>query len=330
MTSRTALKRLGLTPRVVSDGTQILSQWRDVEGGAYVYLYNPSDHPITFSPSFAVQGVPAAMNLWNGSISPIAQYSSGNGRTTVPMTLQCGQGEVVTINKDARPAVHVTGAPPKDGSFLVSKGKIVFRATESGGQTFQLSDGRKTDVNAEVRTDDDRPLSGVPASRPSTIDQWTPWSSTVRTVTPTGGATVSIPSGLGDSQFQQFRLKDWRDITRLNGESGVGTYTANTTLPDGWHANAAQGVQLDIGHVDGTADISVNGQFAGTQITDGRQWDITRWLHPGTNAVQITVRTTLRNAVSKYNKKSTAGQPYGLRGPVTLTPYHDYVVYNGK
>ncbi|MFI5610199.1 glycosyl hydrolase [Amycolatopsis sp. NPDC051903] len=325
-----ALKRLRLAPRVASGGTQVLSQWREIKGGAYVYLYNPSDHPVTFSPSFGVQGVPAEMNLWDGSIAPIAQYATGNGRTTVPMTLQGGQGAVVAINKDARPAVHVTGAPPEDGSFLVGAGKIVFRATESGGQTFQLSNGRKTDVTAEVRTDDDRPLSGVPSSRPSTIDQWTPWSLTVKTVSPTGGATVSIPSGLGDSQFQQFRLKDWRDITQLTGESGVGTYTANTTLPDGWHANAAEGVQLDIGHVDGTADISVNGRFVGTQLTDGRHWDITPWLHPGTNSVQITVRTTLRNAVSQYTKKSTASQPYGLRGPVTLTPYQDYVIYDGK
>ncbi|MEV0070893.1 glycosyl hydrolase [Amycolatopsis sp. NPDC050768] len=325
-----ALKRLSLVPRVSSGGTQILSQWREVKGGAYVYLYNPSDHPVTFTPSFGVQGVPAEMNLWDGSISPIAQYATGNGRTSVPVTLQGGQAEVVAINTNAKPAVHVTGSQPEDGNFLVSNGKIVFRATESGGQTFQLSNGRKTDVNAVVRTDDDKPLSGIPSSRPSTIDQWSPWGLTVKTVTPTGSATVSIPSGLGDSQFQQFKMKDWRDITQLNGESGVGTYTANTILPDGWHANAAEGVQLNLGHVDGTADITVNGQLVGTQITDGRQWDITRWLHPGTNTVQIAVHTTLRNAVSKYNKKSTASQPYGLRGPVTLTPYQDYVVYSGK
>ncbi|MEV6641686.1 glycosyl hydrolase [Amycolatopsis sp. NPDC051371] len=322
-----ALKRLGLAPRVASGGTQVLSQWREVKGGAYAYLYNPSDHPATFTPSFGVQGVPSEMNLWDGSISPLAQYTSGNGRTALPVTLQGREGKVISINKDARPAVHVVGSAPEGGQLAISGGKIVFRATESGTQTFQLSNGRSVDVTAEV-PDDDRPLSGPPSSRPSVIEPWSPWSLSVKTVTPSGGATVTVPSGLGDSQFQQFRLKDWRDITDLSGESGVGTYTANTTLPDGWRASG--GVFLDLGHVDGTADIAVNGQVVGTQITDGRQWDIGRWLHPGANSVQITVRTTLRNAVSKYNKKSTASQPYGLRGPVTLTPWRDAVVYGGR
>jgi hypothetical protein len=220
--------------------------------------------------------------------------------------------------------VHVVGdSPPEGGQLAVSDGKIVFRATESGTQTFQLSNGRTVDVTADVPSGGG-PVSGPPSSRPSAIESWSPWSLTVKTVNPSGGATVSIPSGLGDSQFQQFRLKDWRDIADLNGESGVGTYTANTVLPEGWPAS---GMWLVLGHVDGPADISVNGRLVGTQITDGRQWDIGRWLHPGTNTVQITVRTTLRNAVSKYNKKSTASQPYGLRGPVTLTPWRDAVVW---
>lgn len=322
-----ALKRLGLAARVASGGTQVLSQWRDVKGGAYAYLYNPSDDPVTFAPSFGVQGVPSAMNLWDGSVSPIAQYTTGNGRTSVPVTLRGREGKVIAINRDARPAVHVVGSTPEGGQLAISDGKIVFRATESGTQTFQLSNGRSVDVTAEVPSDD-RPLSGPPSSRPSTIEPWSPWSLSVKTVNPSGGATVSVPNGLGDSQFQQYRLKDWRDITALNGESGAGTYTANTVLPEGW--KASQGVLLDLGHVDGTADIAVNGQPVGTQITDGRQWDIARWLHPGTNTVQITVRATLRNAVSKYNQKSTASQPYGLRGPVTLTPWRDVVVYGGN
>ncbi|MFF1613403.1 glycosyl hydrolase [Amycolatopsis sp. NPDC058278] len=323
-----ALKRLGLAPRVASGGSQVLSQWRDVKGGAYAYLYNPSDDPVTFAPSFGVQGVPSEMNLWDGSISPIAQYTTGNGRTSVPMTLQGREGKVIAINRDARPAVHVVGDTlPEDGQLVVSGGKIVFRATESGTQTFHLSNGRSVDVTAEV-PDSDRPLSGPPSSRPSTIEPWSPWSLSVKTVNPSGGTTVSVPNGLGDSQFQQYRLKDWRDITALNGESGAGTYTATTVLPEGW--KASQGVLLDLGHIDGTADIVVNGQAVGTQVTDGRQWDIARWLHPGTNSVQITVRTTLRNAVSKYNQKSTASQPCGLRGPVTLTPWRDAAVYNGR
>jgi alpha-L-rhamnosidase len=324
----TALRRLHLDPRVASGGTQVLTQWREVKGGAYAYVYNPSDSPVDLTASFAVEGVPSEMKLWDGSVSRIARYTTAHGRTAVPLTLGAREGTVIAINKDAAPAVHVVGAAAPDNGDLVTDGdEIVLRATESGQYTLKLSDGRTRTVTAHVPTGEDRPLPGAPSTRPSLIDPWTPWSLKVRTVSPTGGTAVSVPSGLGDSQFQQLRLADWRDISQLSGASGVGTYTAGTTLAKGWRPESADGMWLDIGHVDGTADIAVNGHDVGTQINSDRRWDITPYLHTGANSVEIKVRTTLRNAVTAYNKNSTVTQPYGLRGPVTLQPYDGVVVH---
>ncbi|MGW5064224.1 glycosyl hydrolase [Streptomyces sp. NPDC004096] len=324
-----ALQRLRLSPRVASDGTQILSQWREVTGGAYVYLYNPSDSPVSVSPSFAVDGVPSELNLWDGTVSPVAQYSTTKGRTVVPMTLGAHETKVIAVNKDARPAVHVSGSvTPRDGELITSDGKIIFRAAEAGEHTFKLSNGRNRTVTAQVYTGDDKPLPNVPSARPSLIDPWSSWQLKVQTATPSGGENVSVSGALGDSQFQQLRLKDWRDIPQLTGESGVGTYTANTTLSPDWRSRASDGMWLDIGRVDGTADISVNGKAVGTQINSDRRWDITDYLHAGSNTVEIKVRTTLRNAVTTYNKKSVAKQSYGLRGPITLQPYESITVYD--
>lgn len=323
-----ALDQLGLAPRVASNGTQLLTQYRQVAGGAYVYLYNPSTNPVSFDPSFDGQGVPAQLNLWDGSISPIAQYTTNKGRTSIPMTLQGKETRVIAINKDAKPGVHVVGdTPPEGGQLVVANGAIQFQATRSGAQTFKLSNGRTIHIEPLVDNDKDVPLSGPPSSRPSLIDPWSTWSLTVRTATPTGSNTVSVPSGLGDSQFQQYNLKDWRDITSLHGESGVGTYTATTTLPADWTPDAAHGMVLNLGTVNGTASITVNGRSVGSQVTDGRDWDIASLLHAGKNTVSIEVRTTLRNAVSTYNKRSTASQPYSLRGPVTLKPVDTELVY---
>ena len=73
--------------------------------------------------------------------------------------------------------------------------------------------------------------------------------------------------------------------------------------------------------------MSGNGTVVGSQIMDQAGWDIADLLRPGKNTLSIKVRTTLRNAVSTYNKKSTPSQPYGLRGPVTLSPVGTELVY---
>ena len=268
------------------------------------------------------------MDLRDGSITPIAQYTISKDRTSIPMTLQGKETRVIQIDKNATPGVHVVGdAAPEGGQLVVTNGGIQFQATRSGAQTFKLSNAHTVHIEALVDNNKDNPLSGPPSSRPSLIDPWSTWSLTVRTATPTGSNTVSVPSGLGDSQFQQYNLKDWRDITSLHGESGVGTYATTTTLPAGWAPDAAHGMLLNLGSVDGTASITVNGTLVGSQVTDQHDWDIANLLHAGKNTVSVEVRTTLRNAVSTYNKRSTASQPYGLRGPVTLSPTDTEVVY---
>ncbi|GII56009.1 hypothetical protein Pth03_43980 [Planotetraspora thailandica] len=326
-----ALERLGLEPRVASDGTRLLTQWRQVAGGAYIYLYNPTSNPVTFNPSFAVVGVPSQMDLWDGSVQPIAQYTVSHGRTNIPMTLQGKEARVIAIDKNATPGVHVVGdTQPEGGRLIVADGKIQFQAVESGEESFKLSNGRTVTVEALVDPADDVPLSGPPSSRPSIIDRFGTWSLKVQTATPTGSQTVSVPSGLGDTQFQQHYLKDWRDITSLNGESGVGTYTATTRLPDGWQPDEAHRMLLNIGVVNGTASITVNNTLVGSQVTNGHDWDIAKFLHAGTNTVTVEVRTTLRNALSKYVGRSTASQPYGLRGPVTLTPASTHAIFTSS
>ncbi len=323
-----ALAQLGLAPRVASNGTQVLIQYRQVNGGAYVYLYNPSDSPVTFNPSLDVEGVPSQMDLWDGSITPIAQYTISKDHTSIPMTLQGKETRVIQIDKNATPGVHVVGdAEPEGGQLVVTDGGVQFQATRSGAQTFKLSNGHTVHIEAMVDNDKDIPLSGQPSSRPSLIDPWSTWSLTAQTATPAGSKTVSVPSGLGDSQFQQYNLEDWRDITSLHGESGVGTYTATTTLPADWTPDAALGMLLNLGTVDGTASITVNGTPVGSQVIDEHDWDIANLLHAGKNTVSVEVRTTLRNAVSTYNKRSTASQPYGLRGQVTLRPVDTELVY---
>ena len=320
-----ALAQLDLAPRVDSGGTQLLTQWRQVTGGAYIYLYNPADDKVNVTPSFAVNGVPSELDLWNGSIAPVAQYSNAQGRTTVPMTLEPHEVKVIAVNQRATASVHVVDpVPPADGELVTDGGRIVFRTSESGERRFRLSNGRTRTVTPVVGPGSHQPPTT--GNRPSLLDRFGPWTLSVQTVTPTGGSTVAVPGHLGESQFQQYRLRDWREFPQISGESGVGTYTASTVLDEGWRADAGDGVWLNLGQVDGTADISVNGQRVGTQVDDERRWDVTSFLRTGTNTVEVKVRSTLRNAVTTYNRNSTVTQSTGLRGPIRLEPYDSVVV----
>ena len=322
-----ALATLRLSPRVDSGGTQLLTQWRQVDGGAYVYLYNPADDRVSVASSFEVSGVPFDLDLWDGSVSRVAQYSSSKGRTTVPITLDAHEVKVVAIDSNATPSVHVVDpVAPVDGELITDGGRILFQTSESGQRSFRLSNGRTRTVAASVGPGSHQPPTT--GNRPSLLDRFGPWTLSVQTVTPNGGATVAVPGHLGESQFQQYRLKDWRDFPAVSGESGVGTYTASTVLDEGWRADEDDGLWLNLGRVDGTATISVNGEPVGTQVDNERRWDVTDHLRTGTNTFEVKVRTTLRNAVTKYNQNSPVTQPYGLRGPVRLDPFASVVVYD--
>jgi Glycosyl hydrolase 2 galactose-binding domain-like len=284
---------------------------------------------VSISPSFEVNGVPSELDLWNGSITPVAQYSNSKGRTTVPMTLDAHEVKVLAIESSAKPPVHVVDpVAPQGGELITDGNRILFRTSESGQRAFKLSNGRTRTVAANVGPGSHQPPTT--GNRPSILDRFSPWTLSVETATPTGAATVAVPGHLGESQFQQYRLKDWREFPAVTGESGVGTYTASTVLDEGWRTDEGDGLWLNLGRIDGTADISVNGEFVGTQIDDKRRWDVTDHLHTGTNTIEVKVRTTLRNAVTKYNHSTTVTQPYGLRGPLRLDPYDSVVVYDGR
>jgi hypothetical protein len=146
-----ALARLRLSPRVDSSGTQLLTQWRQVDGGAYVYLYNPADDQVSAAQSFEVSGVPFELDLWDGSVSRVAQYSSAKGRTTVPITLDAHEVKVVAIDSNATPSVHVVDpVAPEDGELITDGGRILVRTSESGQRSFKLSNGRTRTVAASV------------------------------------------------------------------------------------------------------------------------------------------------------------------------------------
>jgi hypothetical protein len=92
-------------------------------------------------------------------------------------------------------------------------------------------------------------------------------------------------------------LTDWRDIEELKHCSSQGVYTIEVQLDS---PDSDQMVELDLGTVQGTVAIQVNGQEAGRLVIAPYRKDITSLVQSGRNEIQVTVSLPWRNRLIGY------------------------------
>jgi hypothetical protein len=131
---------------------------------------------------------------------------------------------------------------------------------------------------------------------------------------------------LGDFTAQETALIDWRDIDALRYASGPGVYSHDFLLPQ---KQAGTRYLLDLVLVQGSAQVSVNGQALGRASIPPFAVDITAALRQGSNTFEIEMLAPLRNA---FVGRALAGDPHysgmenydnalvaaGLMGPVAV------------
>jgi hypothetical protein len=113
--------------------------------------------------------------------------------------------------------------------------------------------------------------------------------------------------------------------------SGVATYGTRFALPDA--PRSGQPLLLDLGKVGDLAEVRVNGQLVGTVWTAPYRLDITRYVRPGENALEVRVANLWHNRLvgdaqsgatkiawtaSPMYKADAPLRPAGLIGPATL------------
>ena len=87
-------------------------------------------------------------------------------------------------------------------------------------------------------------------------------------------------------------------------------------VPEDRHIPRRQAVMLDLGDVVASAEVRVNGQFAGIKVSPPWTLDITKFVKPGANRIEVLVCNTLANHYTTVPTQYRGPTVSGLLGPV--------------
>lgn len=314
-----ALAGRGIAPaaRPVADGATLLTVRRHADEADYYYLYNPGDEPVERTLTLRGSGAPYRLDATTGAITPIAQYTTGDGGVTVKVRLGRRDATVVAIAPNgldgAKPlAAHATATTAEE-VVATADGGLAARSTSGGDVRTTLDDGTEvTTVLGEV---------GGPRRLESwtlAVQSWQPGSQTTATEHVTDVAKVDLDP-LQVEADADGRLPAWQTLPGLADVSGIGTYTTSVE----WDGDAQAYLQL--GAATDTVTVAVNGRATPVDQSDRGHVDLGDALRAGANTIEVTVASTLNNAVRVAPGNGAyagrARQDYGLIGPATLQPY---------
>ena len=337
------LQKLGIRPRAgfAKPNNRILTASRlDREHKIlYTFVYDYKFEVLKDAGSISCTvelegtGTPYQLDPWTGSVTPIGAYRSGDGRTSIDLILRPGEARLIVLNLSEPAGLH---AVESDAASVCLDGQTasvqVFR---SGKYTTKWSDGTVTTAEAEVPAE-------IPIDRwDIEIEDWNEGEKVLNLETKFGHTTRevwyktkktllhlenAVPVPWKDLPMPESELAKLTPEPRMDQVSGIGRYTAVIDLPDDWKYGAVLCLDADGG---GTVMVTVNGQKAGLVPHRDRALDISGYLVPGHNTVQIEVSSTLTNRMrqrgydkvrSGWTEEHPAVQEYGIRG-VRLCPY---------
>ena len=120
-------------------------------------------------------------------------------------------------------------------------------------------------------------------------------------------------------------LPDWRDLDAARYAAGPGSYSLAVTLP----SPTAQRQLIDLGMVEGVAELLWDGVALATLLAPPFEVDISALATPGEHQLEVRVTPPLRNrliglalegdpSAAQFDRRTEALAPAGLLGPVRL------------
>lgn len=258
--------------------------------------------------------VPWLLDAWSGEVTRVAAFERAGDRVRVRVDLVPGQSTIVALAAPGAGVARSVLPVATAGKEVVARGaNAALRTTVAGTTELTRADGSTATVRVErVR----EPV--VPTAWTLELEDWRP-------------ADPADPENLATekavTRHELATLQAWSRVAGLEDVSGVGRYRTTVDLGDDW--TAADGAYLELGDVNDTFLVRVNGEPVVACDPLDATVDLGHLLVPGRNEIEVEVASTLLNrlrVVTPAVYGAATRQTYGLTGPVRLVPYVEKVV----
>ncbi len=230
------------------------------------FIYNDSGDTRLVDGHFNVQGkIPELWDPSTGRIVQLGAFEEKGSHTRVAFSLQPNQSMFVVFAESS------AGIAPVSVDTIIDQDIQVLLGPDDQKQLV-AQQGSKQITLASSQSDILLPTYPEPYALPST------WS-------------VKFDEYYGlDETFTFPDLVDWREHpdTRIQDYSGTAEYRQHFELPEQYLQQNTK-LTLDLGQVDVAATVTLNGQRVGTAWVAPYQLDITDFVKPGDNQLQIEV-----------------------------------------
>ncbi len=129
-----------------------------------------------------------------------------------------------------------------------------------------------------------------------------------------GGTALPEPIAL-DCGRGEITLGDWSTMGALACYSGGAWYRKSFVLSP---EQSSGRLVLDLGNLSSSAEVHINGQIAGIRVAPPWRYDITPYVQPGDNRLEILVLSTLGGHYTTIPTRYPGSQVSGLIGPVKI------------
>ena len=273
------LSEMGLAPDVKLSGSNTGDiRWNHRRDGRndYYFIVNPENRPAHFKATVRIEGkIPEFWYPETGEIEVAGIWQNMKGFTDVDVRLKSNESVFLVFRRPSGriDAVSTITTAIPDSLFKVTRipnGNILIRSLAAGKFTVEMVSGRKHSVEikeipqpVEIKGNwkvSFQPVTGSPVS--GTFDHLASWTESA------------------DEEIKYF--------------SGTAKYRNEFIIPGNILTTGFR-VILDLGLVKEIADVRINGKQAGILWHAPFITDITRYLKPGVNIIEIDVTNTWVN-----------------------------------
>ncbi|PWM99489.1 MAG: hypothetical protein DBX37_04350, partial [Massilioclostridium sp.] len=298
----TALTELNVQPDAqYSTPTDLLAKHQVDDNGDFYYLYNynricAEDANATLAKAGTAypginkdlltaksldvtlkgEGKPYLLDAWTGEITPIAEYQQNDGSVTLHLDFDKDEAKLIALLTDQEAidngltpqlvyATDVTG----DAVVSYQDHGMILKSTQEGSYTVTANNGQIDKIATKN------------IQEPFTVGEW---NLQINSLEKNKNGSIYFY----DSQWKELdpititELKGWKDINpEWENVAGIGTYTTTFHLDKGY--DQGYGAYIDLGEVEDTFTVTVNGTKLPMVNQINTIVDIGPYVHAGEN-----------------------------------------------